>query len=104
MQTRLFAVAVMAVALTFPMSAQTFGDISGAIRDTSGASIPGVQVTLTNVDTNATRSAISNEAGLYAFPALPPGNYSVKAEKTGFKTVTRPSIPIEVQQSARVDL
>ena len=104
MRTRLFAIVLLAVALIVPGYGQTFGDISGAVRDSSGASIPGAQVTLVNVDTNATRTAISNDAGFYSFPALPPGTYSVKTEKTGFKTVTRPDILIQVQQSARVDV
>ena len=104
MRTRLFAIFLLVVALIVPGYGQTFGDISGAVRDSSGASIPGAQVTIVNVDTNATRTAISNDAGFYSFPALPPGTYSVKTEKTGFKTVTRPDILIQVQQSARVDV
>ena len=70
----------------------------------SGAAIPAAQITVTNVDTNATRSAVSNEVGYYTFPALPPGTYNLKAEKVGFKTVTRPDILIQVQQNARVDV
>jgi hypothetical protein len=104
MRTQWFAIAVMAMASLVPVSGQTFGDISGEVRDTTGASIPAAQVTVVNVDTNATRTAVSNESGLYSFPALPPGTYTLKVEKAGFKTVTRPSILIQVQQSARVDM
>lgn len=104
MRTKLFAAVLLAIVWAVSGFGQTFGDISGEVRDSSGASIPGAQVTITNVDTNAIRAAVSNEEGLYSFPALTPGTYNLKAEKTGFKTVTRPQILIQVQQSARIDV
>ena len=60
-------------------------------------------MTAVNVGTNAARSVTTNEAGDYSFPSLPPGTYTVKIEKTGFKTVIRNEIELQVQQSARVD-
>ncbi|MCS7025458.1 MAG: carboxypeptidase-like regulatory domain-containing protein [Bryobacteraceae bacterium] len=84
--------------------AQTFGDISGEVRDPSGAVIAGVTVTLTNVATNATRTTESNDQGIYVFPALQPGEYVLKAEKAGFKTFTRSGIRVEVQLSARINI
>jgi hypothetical protein len=84
--------------------AQTFGEISGEVRDPSGAVVAGANVTLTNQATNATRSTISNEVGHYAFPAIPPGRYTLKAEKTGFKTYTRSGIEIQVELRARLDI
>ncbi|MEJ7607918.1 MAG: carboxypeptidase-like regulatory domain-containing protein, partial [Bryobacteraceae bacterium] len=104
MRTRLFALAIIVASLALPLSAQTFGDISGEVRDASGASIAGAQVTVTNTGTNATRNVQSNESGNYSFPALPPGIYVLKAEKTGFKSYTRPGIELQVQQSARIDI
>src|SRR5687767_8177481 len=104
MRTSLFACAVLVACLVIPVSAQTFGDISGEVRDTSGALVPGATVNLTNLDTNAVRESVSNESGLYSFPALPPGRYTIRVEKTGFKAVTRPGIELQVQQSARIDL
>src|SRR5262245_36517359 len=56
------------------------GEITGVVDDPTGAVVPGVEVTLTNPATNAVRSAITNEAGLYAFRALPPGIYNLRAE------------------------
>ena len=86
------------------MLAQTFGDISGEVRDQSGAVIGGVVVTLTNVGTNATRTTESNDQGIFAFPALQPGQYTLKAEKQGFKTFSRTGIAVEVQLSARINI
>jgi Carboxypeptidase regulatory-like domain len=65
----------------------TFGTILGTIQDESGSIIPGVAVTATNVDTATQRTATSNEAGLYQFPNMQPGTYSVTATKPGFVTV-----------------
>src|ERR1700736_106220 len=105
MRTLLFARGIVSLFLFgLPMFGQTFGDITGEVRDTSGAAVQGVQITATNTQTNATRVAVTNEAGVYNFPAIPPGIYTVKAEKTGFKTVTRSNIEIQVQQSARIDI
>lgn len=84
--------------------AQTFGDISGEVRDASDATVAGVRLTLTNVATNATRSTESNSTGLYSFPALQPGVYSLRAEKDGFKSYTRTGIEVQVQLSARIDV
>jgi hypothetical protein len=86
------------------MFGQTFGDIGGEIHDSSGAAVQDVKVTVTNLATNVVRTAVTNEAGLYSFPALVPGSYNVKAEKTGFKSVTRTAVELQVQQSARIDI
>ena len=83
---------------------QTFGEITGAVRDPSGAVIAGATVTVTNVATNASRTTTTNDAGVYSFPALPPGSYRLKVEQQGFKTVSRTDIELQVQQSARLDI
>lgn len=82
---------------------QTFGDISGLVRDPSGAVIAGATVTATNISTNAVRSSTTNQAGLYSFPSLPPGTYNVRVETPGFKAATRNQVELQVQQSARLD-
>ena len=82
---------------------QTFGEITGEVRDSSGALIPGVAVTALNAATNAQRSTVSNDAGIYSFPSLAPGIYNVRAEKTGFKAYTA-KVEVQVQQTVRLDL
>ncbi|MGH9721746.1 MAG: carboxypeptidase regulatory-like domain-containing protein [Bryobacteraceae bacterium] len=93
----------LAVALAIPASAQTFGEISGEVRDQSGAVVAGARIVITNVANNATREATSNDSGIYAFPALVPGIYNLRVEKPGFKAVTRNAVEIQVQQNARID-
>jgi hypothetical protein len=85
------------------VSAQTFGEITGEVKDPSGAIVPGARVSVTNTATNALRSSVTNEAGIYSFPALVPGFYSVKVELPGFQPVVRSNIELQVQQTARVD-
>ena len=104
MRTRILLWAALALAATNTLSAQTLGDISGEVRDSSGAVISGVTVTVTNQGTNATRTTTTNDSGLYAFPALVPGPYKIKAEKAGFKVANTEQIDLQVQQQARMDV
>src|SRR6185503_12340340 len=88
--------------LSAPGFAQTLGTITGEVKDSTGAVIPGATVTVTNKATNATRTTPSNAVGLFDFPALQPGMYTVKTELEGFRTVTR-EVELQVQQTARVN-
>jgi hypothetical protein len=83
--------------------AQTVGEITGEVRDQSGANAPNAAVTATNVATNVARSTVTNSAGVYSFPGLTPGIYSVKASAEGFQTMVKSNIELQVQQTARVD-
>src|SRR5579885_3631261 len=91
------------VLLGIPVFAQTSGEITGEVKDATGAVVSGASVTATNQATNATRTAVSNEAGVYDFPAMQPGTYTMRVEKPGFKTVTQSNIELQVQQTARLD-
>ena len=71
--------------------------ISGEVKDGSGALLPGASVTVVNKATNATRTTVSDSVGLFDFPALPPGAYSVTAELEGFRTGVR-DLELRVQQ------
>jgi hypothetical protein len=83
--------------------AQTFGDITGHVTDSTGAVITSAIITITNVDTNGTRSASTTDAGIYSFPSLPPGTYNIKVEKQGFKTAASNQVQVQVQQTVRMD-
>ncbi|MDT5060096.1 MAG: hypothetical protein QOH63_555 [Acidobacteriota bacterium] len=61
--------------------------VRGTILDPQGGAVAGATVTLTNTEKNFTRSQVTNEEGVYAFNAVPPGKYRVEAEATGFKKV-----------------
>jgi hypothetical protein len=84
--------------------AQTFtGGLRGAVRDANGV-VPGVTVTLTNDATGAVRDAVSNAEGQYNFAAVPPGNYTVKAELTGFRAYENRGLRIAAQQFVTLDI
>jgi Carboxypeptidase regulatory-like domain/TonB dependent receptor len=91
--------------LVIPLVAQTpSGEISGVVYDPGGSVVAGVKITLTNPATNAVREVATNETGLYAIPAIPPGVYTLKVEKTGFRAVERRNIEVLVGSSSRIDL
>ncbi|MBM3776559.1 MAG: carboxypeptidase regulatory-like domain-containing protein, partial [Acidobacteria bacterium] len=79
------------------------GEIVGAVTDPSGAAVSGAAVTVSNPATNMQRAAATNEAGIFAVPALPPGTYTVKVEAQGFATQVRSEIELQVGQIARFD-
>jgi hypothetical protein len=79
-------------ALSFVVCAQApTGTITGTVVDASGAAMPNVTVTITEKATGAARSAVTNASGLYSAPALPAGDYEVRAEAQGFRTLVRES-------------
>ena len=100
----LVAVLALVFAFTAPAGAQTInGNIVGAITDEQGAAVAGVTVTATNVDTGASRTAATNEEGLYRIAGLPVGNYTIKAEKTGFAPITA-QVAVSVASDSKADI
>lgn len=82
---------------------QTFGTITGEVKDVSGAAVKGAAVTLTDKATNANRVESTNSDGLYAFPALIPGQYSLQVKMAGFTTVSQSNVVVQIQQTVRAD-
>jgi Carboxypeptidase regulatory-like domain len=79
------------------------GTIQGTIKDTTGAVLPGVTVTVRNMDTDVTRTAVTDNSGFFAVPALVAGSYAVKAEHAGFKTVSQEGVVLTVSQQEVID-
>src|SRR5438034_10870374 len=89
----------------FPTLAQTNkADIVGTITDSNGSAVQGATVTLTKVDTNATRAVTSGDSGEYQAPGLDIGTYKVVATKQGFQTITQENIVLQTNDRLRVDL
>lgn len=97
------ATAVLATLSVATLPAQTLGTVTGEVKDTTGAAVADATVTVRNTATNGIRTVTTNEEGIYNIPALVPGIYDVKAEKTGFKVSSRTGVELQVQQTARVD-
>jgi outer membrane receptor protein involved in Fe transport len=86
---------VLALMWAGPVGAQiTRGAISGTVRDVMGAVVPGATVTVTNIDTNAGRTIVTDPRGFYRVAALEPGRYSVRAELSGFSAVENTDIVV----------
>ena len=94
---------VLILCTTCPAFAQTFGELAGFVRDSSGGVIAGVRVTVIDQATNQSRSATTDGTGAYAVPFLNPGAYRVLAEKEGFRSGSRPDVLLEVGGRARTD-
>jgi hypothetical protein len=79
------------------------GTIVGYIQDSSGAAVPGAQVTVTNLGTSVSSRFTTGNSGDYYIPALLPGRYRVEAEKTGFKKEVADAVTVNVNQTVRAD-
>ena len=79
------------------------GTIRGAVRDQSGAVLPGVEITATHQDTNVATAVRTNERGLYSVLNLPIGRYTLTFRKDGFNTLSREGISVGVNQAVDLD-
>jgi hypothetical protein len=80
------------------------GELTGIATDPSGAVIPGVAITITNMATGVANNLATNEAGVFTVPLLEPGTYKLVAEKEGFKKYSRSNIIVSVGGSVRADV
>jgi hypothetical protein len=86
------------------VTAQTgTSNISGTIKDTNGAVVPGATVTAKNEATGVTSTQTSTDAGLYSFSSLPVGLYTITIEKQGFKTLQKTNNALQVGEPLIVD-
>jgi hypothetical protein len=92
----LLAIAPMALA-------QGTGNISGYVRDASGAVLPGTSVTAVMTEQSTTRTVQADAQGFYNFVALPPGHYTITFEAKGFQREVRSNVELTVSQNARAD-
>lgn len=87
------------------LSAQsTFGAIVGTVHDASGALVPGADVTLTNMDTTATRAEVSDSSGSFAFNNIDVGKYSLTITSPGFEKESIPDIVLTARETRRVEV
>jgi hypothetical protein len=104
---RVFLTTLLSIALAAPALAQSQainGTIEGIVSDESGAVLPGVTVTVHNLDTGTERSVVTNENGLYRALLLPLGTYRVIAELPGFKKFEQSGVQVSAGQTAAVNV
>src|SRR6266850_2514079 len=98
---RIIAAGLLLFTLATDGSAQGSASIGGTVSDATGALIPGVEVTATNVNTGISATQLTNEAGAYQIPSLQPGTYRLRASLPGFQTATRENIQLSQGQQVR---
>ena len=82
----------------------TTAQISGTVKDQSGAVLPGVEITVTQTATGGKRSTVSNETGNYALPSLPVGPYVLEASLPGFRSYVQTGIVLQVDGSPVINV
>jgi outer membrane receptor protein involved in Fe transport len=80
------------------------GTITGTLTDPSGAVVPNASVIVHDADTGVDRTTATNDAGIYLATFLQPGHYELTVSKTGFATVERKDLTLQVGQTLQVDL
>lgn len=85
------------------LAQSTTGRILGTLSDVSGAAVAGGHVVITDIQRGTSRTLVSDESGAYVAPDLQPGSYRIRVEARGFKSVERPSVPVEVASDVRAD-
>src|ERR1022692_2630071 len=81
----------------------TTGDLTGTVKDSTSAIVPGATVTLKNADTGQNRTEQTGSTGAYRFPLLRPGNYTVSASSAGLVSDTS-KVTVGVGQAITLDL
>src|SRR4051794_14809413 len=79
------------------------GTLTGAVRDTTGATVPNARVSVTNPATGVSQSTTTTSDGLYNLPYLGPGTYRVEIKAQGFKTFAEDNVQINVSSTQRVE-
>jgi hypothetical protein len=95
----------LALMITAPAWSQSqTGSLSGTVTDANEAVITSASVDARNEASGVTLHTVSSDAGLYVFPNVPPGLWTITAEKTGFKKLIRTGIEIIIAQRQTLEL
>jgi hypothetical protein len=98
-------VALIAVLSALPLMSQgDRGQITGEVRDASGAVVPDASITILQKNTNTAFKTVTSSAGVFALPALPIGEYQVRVEKEGFKIYTSTNVTVTPGGSTSLDV
>lgn len=89
---------------SLPALAQTTGNIRGQVRDPDGAPLPGVTITVTNVNRGNTRTAVTGESGNFSFPALAVDTYELNAQLEGFQEQVVEGVRVGISANVTIDM
>ena len=88
---------------SLPAQLTATATLQGTITDKSGAVVPNAEVKITNKSTGESRSAVSNNAGIYSFNLLPAGQYEVRVSMAGFSTAAFENVELSVSRTTTID-
>jgi outer membrane receptor protein involved in Fe transport len=100
---RIFLATVFLGLVPLILEAATTGEIFGTVRDDEGRPLPGVTVTVSSPALQGTRTATTDSAGEYRFPLLAPGQYQISVTMSGFESLTRENVAVQLDQATRVN-
>ncbi|PYS87875.1 MAG: hypothetical protein DMF64_21980 [Acidobacteria bacterium] len=92
------------VGCAFVANAQFKAGIQGTVTDANGAVVPATNVTLTSKETGKTQTVTASNEGFYRFDQLPPGTYTLTAEKTGYKKQVLENVIVNAESVQGIDL
>jgi hypothetical protein len=101
---RLFLFFLFSMISCVSVFAQSTAQVSGTVRDQSGAVLPGVEVTATQTATGLARTVVTNETGSYVLPNLPIGPYRLEAALPGFRTFAQTGIVLQVSANPEINI
>jgi hypothetical protein len=99
----ILAITLLLAPVAFSQSKQT-GAIRGVVTDEQGAPLPGVNVTISGQNLMGIRTFLTDAGGEFRFPALPPGEYQVRAELQGFGAIVREKIRVNTTSTLNIDI
>jgi hypothetical protein len=93
----------VSIRLAVAQSQALNGQIEGTVSDQNNAAVQGGTITVTNIETGATRIVSTDESGVYRFPLLPLGTYRIEVEAASFKKLIREGVTLTTGQTATID-
>src|SRR5713226_8283402 len=97
-------VVVVTILVTASAWAQSTAQVSGTVKDATGAVLPGAEITATQTETGISRMTVSNETGAYTLPNLPLGPYKLEASLPGFRTFVQTGIVLQVNSNPVINV
>lgn len=101
---RSWAPAILILLSTSPAFCQAVSQISGTVKDMSGAVVSEVRVKLSQVDMGTSREALTDDNGAFVVTNLPVGPYRIEASKSGFQTYVQTGIQLQVDSSPSIPI
>ncbi|MFZ0636728.1 MAG: TonB-dependent receptor [Candidatus Acidiferrales bacterium] len=102
----ILSVAILVVCSNFAFAqvGAISAQLNGTVKDESGGTVARASISLREMDTNRVYTTLSNDAGFYVLPNVPPGRYELKVAFKGFSGFTETGIPLSVGQTATIDV